>query len=320
MTGARDTNPAVVGMANALDNLNKKFSGPGGFNKMVDMFGEREVVIARSLIANRDQFKSLAKEVTGTNTAMQQASTTSATVNAKIAQSSNQLNILAMQLVSNVSPAFLKLVNVTTQLVRFFVQLPEFIRENKTLLISIAGVMAIYTGQLILNYAISKKIAIQNAISLTLSKAKTAALLIECAVTQLFAGNLNTAAKAMKALNAQMFLNPYVAVLAGIALLTVGVYSWVTSLTAAQKAYRKFNEEVAVETTTANQMFEALKIAKQGTQERKPRIANILEVYITKLLLEMPITAGIESKAKTKSIIASNITTTNKLVYNGLLL
>ena len=41
---------------------------------------------------------------------------------------------------------------------------------------------------------------------------------------------------------------------------------------------------------------------------------------MTKLLLEIPITAGIESKAKTISIAANKTTTTNKLVYKGLLL
>lgn len=279
MTGARDTNPAVVGMSIALENLNKKFSGPGGFNKMVDMFGEREAALAKSLISEREQFKLLTKQVSGTNTAMVQAATQSETVNAKIAQSTNKLNILAMQLVSNVSPAFLKLVNVSTQVVRFFVQLPQFIRENRTLLISITGVMALYTAQLAINYALSKKNAVIKALEIMQTKAKTAALLIECAVTQLFAGNLRTASLAMKALNAQMFLNPYVALLAGLTLLTVGVYSWVTSLTAAQKAYKKFNEEVAVETTTADQLFEALKRAKQGSQERKELIDTINSNY-----------------------------------------
>ncbi len=52
-------------------------------------------------------------------------------------------------------------------------------------------------------------------------------------------------------------------------------------------------------------------------KDLRPNIAKILEVYITKLLFEMPMTAGIESNAKTKSIAANNTTTTNKLVYTG---
>lgn len=283
MAGARDTNPAIVGMNNALDNLNKKFSGPGGFNKMVDMFGEREVVIVRSLIAQREQFKSLSKSVSGTNTAIEQATIASSTHNAKIAQATNQLNILAMQLVNGVSPAVLKVANLTTVFLRILVQLPAWLKENAGLLFTLTGVMTVYTIAVNAGAIAEKARNIQKGISIALEKANTIAQLAGMAIQQLFAGNLRTSTLAMKALNVEMGVNPYVALGLVIAAITVGFYNLATAQTISQKAFSDFRKESAIQVAESDQLFEALKKAKIGTEERRSLIEQINTTYGTYL-------------------------------------
>ncbi len=279
MAGAKETNPAIVGMDVALDNLNKKFSGPGGFNKMIDMFGEREVVIARSLIANREEFKNLTKQVTGTQTAIEQAGIASNTTNAKIAQATNQLGILAMQLFANVSPAFLKVANLTNVFLKVIIQLPAWLKENAGLLWTLTGVMISYTIAVNAFTIAEKAKNVQRAIGTALEKANMIAQLAGCAIQQLFAGNLRTSQLAMKALNEEMKLNPYIAVGIIIAAVTIGIYKLATGLSTAEKAWRDYKINSEIETSSANQLFEALKKASEGTELRAKYIKEINSKY-----------------------------------------
>lgn len=279
MTGARDTNPAVVGMSIALDNLNKKFSGPGGFNKMVDMFGEREVAIIKSLINERESFKSLSKQITGTNTAMQQAAVASDTTNAKIAQATNQLNILAMQLMSGVSPAFLKLANWTNIFLRVLVQLPAWLKENAGLLLTLSGVITAYTAIIWYNVAATKAKALWTATTTALTKAGTIADIAASTAKAIFTLRLKDAKAGMALLRAEMMINPYVLIGVALAALTIGFYKLATHISDSAKAYRDFKVEAAVQTNTADQLFDALKNATVGTKERKELIDQINTSY-----------------------------------------
>jgi TP901 family phage tail tape measure protein len=68
--GASDTNPAVVGLATALDNLQKKLDS--GVN-IFDLFDDRTAVTAKQLLLVRQQIDPFAASITGTNTATEQA-------------------------------------------------------------------------------------------------------------------------------------------------------------------------------------------------------------------------------------------------------
>ena len=279
MAGAKETNPAIVGMSKALDNLNEKFSGPGGFNKMVDMFGEREVVIARSLIASRNQFNSLTKAVTGTNTAIDQAETQSQTVNAKIAQATNQLNILAMQLIGGISPAVLKAANMTNVFLRALVQLPAWLKENAGLLWTLTGVMISYTIAVNLQTIATKASNVQTFIGNTITKAGVIIDYAAAAAKALLTGNIGRAKAAMRLLNAEMLLNPWVALGAIIAVVTVAFYKLATGVTAAEKAWREYKINSELEIQTADQLFEAVRKTTAGTLERKKYIDQINSKY-----------------------------------------
>lgn len=279
LQGANDTNPAIVGMHTALENLNKKFSGKGGFSEMTKLFGQDNVVVAQTLIANRARFDELSTAVSGTNSAIDQATITSATNSAKMAQAQNKFMNLGMELVKNLNPAMLKATNIGNAFMKFFVELPKWINENKGLLIALSGAMSVYAMWLGVLSLAEKKLSIEKAISTTLTKGRIVADLAWCAVQQTLAGNLKTAQKAMKALNAEMNGNAYIAIGVIIAALTVGIYKLVTAQSAANKAYHDFNVQSAIETSTANQLFEAAKKNIGNKEEHKRIIDKINSVY-----------------------------------------
>jgi len=71
-SGVDDTNPAIVGMSKALENLgNKNLSA----TELTKMFGLESQTAAAILIKNADKFKSYTEAVTGTNVAFEQQST-----------------------------------------------------------------------------------------------------------------------------------------------------------------------------------------------------------------------------------------------------
>jgi len=279
LQGADETNPAVVGMSTALDNLNAKFSNKGGFAEMTKLFGQDNVVIAQTLIDQRAKFNDLTTAVTGTNTAIDQATITSKAMNTKMAQAQNQFMILGMELVQNLNPAVLKATNLGNAFLKFIVTLPKWLNENKGLIISLAGALGTYAMWLGVITLAERKNTIEKSISLGLTKARIIADLAWCAVQQTMAGNFKTAGKAMKALNVEMGLNPYVALGVAIAAVTVALYKLATAQSTAQKAYREYNVQSAIETTNANQLFEAAKKNLGNKEEHKKLIDKINSVY-----------------------------------------
>ena len=251
MAGANETNPAIVGMDMALENLNKKFSKAGGFSEMVKLFGQDNVVVAQTLIANRARFTELTKAVTGTNTAIDQATTTSATNAAKMAQAQNQFALYGMELVKNLNPAMINATNLGNDFLKVLIKSPGWLKENAGLLATLSIVMIAYTVAVGYN-TIAKK-----------------------------ANDLAT--KALDSSTAKFFktllTNPYVAMGVLLAGITVLFYKLATAQSAAEKAWKEYNKQSAVEVNNANQLFEAAKKTKEGTAERKTIIDKINSVY-----------------------------------------
>jgi len=68
-TGDRDLNPAVVGLSTALENLNKRQMST---TELMELFGVRSLVAAKSLLNNVESLRELEQQVTGTNVALEQ--------------------------------------------------------------------------------------------------------------------------------------------------------------------------------------------------------------------------------------------------------
>lgn len=110
-TGAKETNPKVVGLNTALENLNamveraekKKVGGGASFLK--DMFGEEAYSIASILSANTEAVRNYTDAVTDTQTAVDQAAINSDTTAAKMAQMRNKTEEAGTELMKTLNPA-----------------------------------------------------------------------------------------------------------------------------------------------------------------------------------------------------------------------
>lgn len=109
----------------------------------------------------------------------------------------------------------------------------------------------------------------------------------------------------MNKLKAALMSNPYAAIAAAVAALVVGIYKLATAETEAEKAARELNEtvergkqEIQAEVTVLDQMFDALKKAKEGTvayDEARQAIMEKYGSYLDNLGLELNSLQDIET-------------------------
>lgn len=150
-TGATDTNPKVVGLYTALDNLNQKVKEAemqqvgGGTTLLKKLFGDEGMQTAMILTQNADKVRYYAEAVTDTNIALEQAATNSDTRRAKLAQVKNELNEQGMILMKELNPAITSLLNRLVNWSRHTVTLVKFIADNRTALSLLTTSVVLYT-------------------------------------------------------------------------------------------------------------------------------------------------------------------------------
>lgn len=126
-TDADDTNPKIVGLQTALENLQAKQMSAAEVKKM---FGEEGFNVAQVLIQEADRVKYYTQAVTDTTIAVEQAATKSDTAAAKLAQAKNRLNELGIQFINRINPAIVSGANGLVNWANKFVSLCEFIAKN----------------------------------------------------------------------------------------------------------------------------------------------------------------------------------------------
>lgn len=135
-TDADDTNPAIVGLDKALENLAAKQLSMGELQKM---FGDRAINVAKILIDNTEKVKEYTEAVTGTSTAIEQAAINSDTAAAKMAQVRNQINLTGQELAKTLAPIISQTVGWTR---KFVLALPPLIDYLKKYGLSTAALIA----------------------------------------------------------------------------------------------------------------------------------------------------------------------------------
>lgn len=149
-TGADDTNPKIVGLETALDNLQKKQLSATQIKKM---FGEEGYNVASVLINEADKVKYYTEAVTGTSVAMEQAATKSDTAAAKLDQAKNKMHEMGIELMDKLNPALVSAANKAVNWTSKLIALVDFItRHSKSILIlvtAIGGYIAITKAQII---------------------------------------------------------------------------------------------------------------------------------------------------------------------------
>ena len=215
-TDAKETNPAIVGLDKALENLSAKHLSMGALQKM---FGDRAINVAKILIDNKEKVKEYTQAVTDTNVATEQAAINSDTTAAKMAQVRNQINLTGQELAKTLAPIMSHTVGWTR---RFVMAMPAMIDFLKKWGVQLA-ILAVAYNALAIKTAIAT--AAQASWNATVTFAKSIAggframlLLLHAGYTLLTKG-IAAAKVEMTALDAAMKANAFgILVTLGVAL------------------------------------------------------------------------------------------------------
>lgn len=142
-TGADDTNPKVVGLSKALENLKAKNMGAADIKKM---FGEEGYNAAAVILENVDMVNQLTEAVTGTNIAFEQSANNSDTAAAALDQARNKMKLAMVDLGQKLEGVFTVSTNMATNLVKILPVLIDWVREWGLVTLWLTGVIiGLYT-------------------------------------------------------------------------------------------------------------------------------------------------------------------------------
>lgn len=141
-TGPDETNPKVVGLQTALENLNKKSLTSA---QIQTMFGEEAYSAATILIDNADKVRQYTEAVTDTNIAMEQAAINSDTNEAKMAQYRNSIKEAGIELMERLNPSLSLLTGWTTKIIVALPTLIDWFIKYKSIIITSTAAIAAYT-------------------------------------------------------------------------------------------------------------------------------------------------------------------------------
>ena len=213
-TGPDETNPKIVGLQTALENLNKKGMTAGDIQKM---FGEEAYTAASILIQNVDAVDRYTQAVTNTNIAVEQAAINSDTNRAKLEQQKNALKEAGNELIERLNPSLMTLTSLTNKIITALPKVIDWFIEYKDVVISTVAGISAYTVAI-------KASAIATKLYDTWTKIATVSTT-----------GFNTVLKA----------NPFGLVLAGLTALATYIMTKVVPATdAAAKSQGDYNEEL----------------------------------------------------------------------------
>lgn len=138
-TGPDETNPKVVGLQTALENLNKKSLTAA---QIQAMFGEEAFSAATILIDNADKVQQYTEAVTDTNIAMEQAAINSDTNEAKMAQYRNRIKEAGIELAERLNPSLSMFTGWTTKIITTLPTLIDWLVKYKGTVIGSAAALA----------------------------------------------------------------------------------------------------------------------------------------------------------------------------------
>lgn len=141
-TGPDETNPKIVGLQTALENLNKKSLTAA---QIQTMFGEEAYSAATILIDNADKVRQYTEAVTDTNIAMEQAAINSDTNEAKMAQYRNSIKEAGIELMERLNPSLSLLTGWTTKIIVGLPTLIDWFIKYKSIIITSTAAIAAYT-------------------------------------------------------------------------------------------------------------------------------------------------------------------------------
>ena len=141
-TGADETNPKIVGLDKALENLKNKNMDAGAIKKM---FGEEGYNTASVILQNTKMVKDFTAAVTGTNVAYEQAAINSDTAQAKLEQARNKMKLAAIDLGEKLNPVLTVSTNMLTNVLKYLPGLIDWCNKWGGTVLYVASCIAVYT-------------------------------------------------------------------------------------------------------------------------------------------------------------------------------
>lgn len=292
-TGAKDTNPAVVGLNKVLENLQKKNLSAGALKKM---FGEEGYNVAKVLIDNTAKVKEYTKAVTGTGVAIEQAAINSDNSKAKRAQYINQIREAGIILMDKLNPSLSALTGWTTKLIRMTPELIDWIKEYGRVVAYAVIVVGSYIAAEKLHAFWIKKVKTETGQYIVVEqlkqfwdKAVTASTWLYIAATSALTGKLAQARLAMQAFFLVIKGFPLAWVVSAVVAVSGAIYLLATRTWKAKTVTEEFFSSIAEERNELNKIYGQLLKTNEKTAERTRLINefnNHFGKYLTNLLNE----------------------------------
>ena len=273
-TGADETNPKIVGLNQALDNLAAKNMGAKAIK---DMFGEEGYNVASVIMQDIDKVKQYTAAVTDTNIAYEQAAINSNTAAAALDQARNKMKLAAIELGEKLNPAFTVSTNLATNLIKILPGLIDWFKKWGVVILALSAPVAAYVAYLklavlyhtvlnavtkqatiiktaykaaiiALNYALAgdyksiTRLVLSMRSANVVTKLVTASTLILRGAVEALTFRFSAASKAISTSWAVMKMLPAGVIVAGVAAVTAAVVLLVKHLSEASEKQRLLNK------------------------------------------------------------------------------
>lgn len=268
-TGADDTNPKVVGLYQALDNLAAKGLTATDIKKQ---FGEEGYNVASILLQSTEKVKSYTDAVTGTAVATEQAAIKSDTLSAKAAQAKNALNEQGILLAKELNPIISKVLDGMVGWASVTVEMIKWCNEHREVLVPIISALASYYASMGLINVAQSLYNSQQKISIMLTTQYRSAVALGHVTMTLFSHGLTAARLEMALLNKTIKLNPIGLLVSLITTLVVLVAEWKSSTT-------EVNQEMTAQHKIQKDLNDINQAVSNSTAEEITKI-NILSAVI----------------------------------------
>lgn len=229
-TGADETNPKIVSLDKALENLKNKNMDAGAIKKM---FGEEGYNTASVILQNTEMVKDYTAAVTGTNVAYEQAAINSDTAQAKLEQARNKMKLAAIDLGEKLNPALAVSTNMLTKVIKILPGLIDWIQKWGGTVVTLLVPLATY-------YAILRLIALHHTSYNKVMRAgiivKAAYRMATIALNDALAGDYKAITRLILQMRTHNIITRTVA--AGTLVLRAGVEALTLRFSAATKAIR----------------------------------------------------------------------------------
>lgn len=328
-TGADDTNPKIVGLTTALDNLAKKEMDAAAIKKE---FGEEGYNVVSVILSNIDAFKNYEEQITNTNIAVENAAINSNNAAARTAQYKNDIIATGMALTKDLQPALEIGMMSFSGLLKILLLLSPAIKV-------LTAYMVAYTVAKKAQYLISQRVIQTWLLELTTSKQAMAIRYLAIASWSRLTGNITRASAAMKLYNALSIATPWAAITAAVVATGAAIYMLAKRQSESNRetklmseVMKDANKSIAEEKTKLDIL---LATARNENLSRKTRIDAIKQIndlspkYLGNITLESvntdnarksieAYTKALEKKAKARAAENKMMEIENKILDNSI--